>query len=71
MQDDFAPGTVIVQLNKDGSEAKRGRRVVADPPRTARGKLRMVNSNGGISTAWWSPAWIPSNARVISSDVSV
>jgi hypothetical protein len=46
---DFKPGDIIV---KDGVRVTK-RYTVADPPYSARGKLRLITASGTIMTTWW------------------
>lgn len=48
---DFAPGDVIV---REGVTVPDRRYVVQDPPRTSRGKLRLLpDGTKTILTTWW------------------
>jgi len=53
MNRDFEPGTVITGKHVGT------RWVVLDPVRTSRGKLRLRNRNGGVTTTWWVPGSLP------------
>lgn len=55
---DFRPGQVIVQRRKSDGTVK-AHYTVLDPPRTARGKLRLAGPLGGYVTTWWRPDNLP------------
>lgn len=53
IHNDFKPGDVIIRKYLGGTQYSY---TVQDPPRTARGKLRVKGEKSStVSTTWWTP----------------